>query len=270
MIFNLKDSTTWDPIVCDLMKSHLRNSYADILRKNSKIIQFRDSEEEACNLFSKLVSREVLKSEIKNELCDNFKEILTYHACRPIRTEDYYEKGILPLSPSKIQKQFRDYFSSMVSEKDIDTAITKTSVNTRAGVVHVVLDDRIFINCSGHYLIYGSEYLNCLTIHLPGASENHRDNLKKIGRTTIFICKLPFSSVTSFAYLVSSMMADHFFRVAHDRDDVTVIEYTISLKKPIPPDFVVDHYYPKRITDPFKRRAIWNDESMEYDYANKI
>ena len=60
------------------------------------------------------------------------------------------------------------------------------------------------------------------------------------------------------------MMADHFFGIAHDRDDVTFIDYTILLKDPIPPDSIINHYCPKRIKDPYKYR-VWNDEAMRYE-----
>lgn len=171
----------------------------------------------------------------------------------------------MPLSPIEIQQQFRDYFSFYASDEDIDTAIAAVSIKTRDGFVHAALDDRDFIEKCGHYLIYGSEYLNCLSINLPSASEHTRDILKKIGKATVFVCRLPFSEVTDLNYLVPLLMADHFFRIAYDRNEVNRIDYTITLQKTIPVGAIVRHYYPIRIKDPFKHYAVWNDEIMEYE-----
>lgn len=265
MIFDLKDATIWDPIVGKGIRTILGNSYSDILKKNSGKIRYRDSDSEACNLFSEHASRARILEEVTKEINNHFKEVLSYHACRPKRVDDYYENGILPLSPIETQKQFRNYFSAYVSHKDIDTAIAAVSLDTIEGVVHAALDDRIFVDSCGHYLIYGSEYQNSLSIHLPGASEHTRDILKKIGKATVFVCRLPFSTVTDLEYLVPFMIADHFFRIAHNRNEVNIIDYTITLNEAIPPDAIVRHYCPIRIKDSFKNRAVWNDEIMEYE-----
>lgn len=169
----------------------------------------------------------------------------------------------------EVQQQFRENFSLYASHEDIDTAITAVSIETRDGVVHAVLDDRDFEETCGHYLIYGGEYQNCLVLHLPGASERMRDILKKIGKATVFVCRLPFSEVTGLERLVPFMMADHFFRIAHNRNEVNTIDYTITRKSTIPPDSILRHYNPIRIKDPYNNFAVWNDEIMEYERAQQ-
>ena len=114
-------------------------------------------------------------------------------------------------------------------------------------------------------MIYGGEYQNCLAIRLPGTSEHTRDKLKQFGNATIFVCRLPFSYVTDLEYLASSMIADHCFRIAHNREDVCEIDYTITLEETISPDAIVRHYCPTRIKDPYKGYAVWNDIKMEYE-----
>jgi hypothetical protein len=269
MIFDLKDAATWDPVVRKILTSILGSSYPDTLKKNADRILYKDCDSDACDLFSDYANRDTLRAKVTKEICRNFKEVLTYHGCRPNRVEDYYEKGIVPLCPREIQNQFRDYFSAFFSHQDIDKAIAAVSLETRDGVVHVTLDDRDFVDGCGHYLIYGGEYQNCLAIHLPGASEHTRDILKELGKATILVCRLPFSVVNDLEYLVPFLMADHFFRIAHDRNDVNIIDYTIFLKEPIPPNAIVRHYRPVRIRDPYKNRAIWNDEIMEYEYIQQ-
>jgi hypothetical protein len=110
----------------------------------------------------------------------------------------------------------------------------------------------VFVESGGHYLIYGSEYHQALVVHLPGASEYTRDILKKFGRATIFICRLLFSEIYDLQHLASRMIADHFYRIAHNLQDVSAIDYTLTLRRKIPPSSIVRHYCPAKIKDPFK------------------
>ena len=63
------------------------------------------------------------------------------------------------------------------------------------------------------------------------------------------------------------MLADHFFRLAHDNEEVTTLDFTIFMSEKISPDFIISHYHPSKIVDHFKRNIVWDDEKMEYDYS---
>jgi hypothetical protein len=269
MILDYKNAKTWDPIINNILAELLGVTYPGTIKKNAEKILYRDSDSEACSLFDH-TSRDCIRDVVIKELGRNFEEVLVYHACRPIRVDDYYKKGIMPLSPADAQNQFRNRFSSYSSQSDIDQAIAAIALDTRRGIVHACLDDRGFVNKCGHYLIYGGEYQNCLAIHLPGASEYTRDILKQFGNATVFVCRLPFSHVTDLEYLASSMIADHCFRLAHDSEDVCEINYTVFIKEAVPPDAIVRHYYPNRIRDPYKNFMVWNDKSMEYESAQRF
>lgn len=265
MLLDFKDVKSWDFIVAKTLCNLLGNSYSNIIKDNAELVQDRDSCEEIGSLFENCASLDEMREEVMAGFLHCFKDVVVYHACRPKRVDDYYNRGIVPLSSNKAQKQFRDNFCAYFSEKDIDTAIALVSLNTREGVVYASLDDRTFIDLCGHYLIYGSEYQNCLTINLPGASESTRDILKMIGIATVFVCRLPFSSLKDLNSLASSMISDHFFRIAHNQEKVTTIDHAIILNEIIPPACIVRHYYPIRIKDPFKGFSIWNDEMMRYE-----
>lgn len=265
MNFDLKTPSTWDQVVRRGLQSVLGPTYLDKVANNAGKIKYRDSEDEGCTLFHDIASKQQLIARVTKELTSSFTQVFTYHACRPTDINSYYNNGILPLSLPKAQKQFREMFRQYASEEAIETAIAEASTETRDGVVHVVLDDRIFIEDCGHYLIYGGEYQNCLVISLPGASEYTRDLLKKSGRATVFVCLLPFSKLRKdLKHLVPLLLADHFYRVAHGRKDVNLIDFTLFMKRKIPSRAIVKHYSPVRIRDPFKR-LVWNDEAMEYE-----
>ncbi len=243
----------------------LGRTYAKILRTNADTIEYVDSDAEGCALFSNSASRDHLRARIIDDITRYFDEIFVYHACRTIDPASYYEKGILPLSLAESQSLFRDRFSSYVSQADIDAAIAATSTETIVGVTHAIIDDRCFVESGGHYLIYGSEYHQALLVRLPGASEYTRDILKKFGRATILTCRLAFSEVYGLEHLAARMIADHFYRIAHNLQDVSTIDFSITLRRKIPATSIVRHYCPTRIKDPFKGFVVWNDQQNKYE-----
>lgn len=265
MNFNLKDETSWEPIVRKKLNEILGSSYFRTIKEHADKIKYRDSEEEACNLFSHIIPTEEIVINLMQEFCKCFRTVTAYHACRAERVSSYYENGIIPLSPFEAQAQFRELFKSVASPEDIDNAIASVSTETRAGAVYTVLDDRVFYESSGHYLIYGGEYLYCLAIHLPGYRKNG-EILKNKGKATVIICELPFSLIPGLEELTRFILADHFFRIAHKRDDVFISHFGIPFfSGKIHPKFVVNHYHLTRISDPFFHGSVWNDEQLIYE-----
>jgi len=264
MILDWKEATTWDAIVKKGLTKCLGKFYAKTLKTNADSIAYVDCVDDGCALFSR-AGRDAQIACVIEELKRCFDEIFVYHACRTNEPTSYYEKGILPLSLIGSQMQFRDRFKSYVSPVDIDTAITAVSTETINDATHAIIDDRCFLQSSGHYLIYGSEYQQSLVVHLPGANEYTRDILKKFGRATIFVCCLPFSEIYALEHLASRMLADHFYRLAHNIQDVSIIDYSVTLRRKISPLSIVRHYCPARIPDPCKGFAIWNDEQNKYE-----
>lgn len=242
MILNLKDETSWEPLVRKTLNEILGPSYASIVIGNPDKIKYRDSEEEACNLFSHEISRDDLVEAVMQKVSKNFTEVIAYHGCRPEAVCNYYENGIMPLSPLEAQSKFRNLFSDYASLDEINKAIDFVSINTREGMVYTVLDDRVFYESSGHYLIYGGEYMYCLAVHLPGNREINGDILKKQGKATVFACKLPFLLMPDREELTRFMLSDHFFRIAHTRDEVFISHFGIVLNGKIHPKFIINHY----------------------------
>lgn len=265
-IFDWKDLTTWDALVKKGLTKCIGKSYAKTLKANAKSIEYVDSEDDGCALFSSYASRDSQIACVIEAVERHFDEILVYHACRTNEPSRYYEKGIVPLSLIEAQTLFRERFKSYVRPADIDTAITSVSTDTIDGVTHAIIDDRCFLESGGgHYLIYGSEYQQALVVCLPGSNEYRRDILKKFGRATIFICRLPFSEIYALEHFVSRMLADHFYRVAHNIQEVSTFDYTVTLRRKISPSSIVRHYNPTRILDPCKGFVIWNEEQYIYE-----
>lgn len=129
-ILDWKDAKNWDPAVKRGLTKCLGTSYAKTLKTNADSIEYVDCEDDGCALFSDRASRDRQIACVVRELTHYFDEIIVYHACRTNEPASYYAKGILPLSLTEAQAQFRDRFKSYASPADIDTAITAVSTET--------------------------------------------------------------------------------------------------------------------------------------------
>ena len=58
--------------------------------------------------------------------------------------------------------------------------------------IYSLLETTEFFDTSTHYLIYGSEFINALAMHL-----GCRDRLKEIGKPMIVACNVPISDISA-------------------------------------------------------------------------
>lgn len=153
-----------------------------------------------------------------------YKYILTFHASRPVQNKSYYENGIQKVSAIELNKKFRSLFLNddhpEVTKQHIQDAINKMSNFHFPNGLYVSLDDREFLKYSGHYLIYGSEYITGLAANLDTNKPiDYRKYLRSIGKPTIFIIKLPIGMVDDvyLRCLYSSLIRSWIFNYANKR-----------------------------------------------------
>ena len=270
MLLDWKKRESWENVITSALSENLGKDYAEIIKANAKKIQCRDDHEDVCDLFAnKTNSDDIIKSVIK-QLKDSITTVQAYHACRTKDVDSYYQNGLIPLNLRNIQKLFLEIFckpGGVFSREEAETAILAVSTETIENVTHIMLDDRFFIERCGHYLIYGSEYLNCLSVYLPGGGEHTRDVLKNLGRATVFTCQVPFVWIkaSGLLSLASRMIAEHAYCLAHNKADVIRLNLTITVSGKIPPEMICSHHHPERICDPYKQRRIWNDTKLFYE-----
>ncbi|QYY34933.1 hypothetical protein [Ruficoccus sp. ZRK36] len=238
-----------------------------MLKRAKRKIVYRDCDLESLKVLKCSNIRELIIAELVNDLEDCFNEVVVYHACRTDDVDSYYKKGVVPLSLVQAQDKLRAVFSDVASESDFIKAIEKIKTTYREGYVYASLDPRhIQANC-GHYLIYGSEYLGCLSTNLPRSIlKEPRDRLKETGKAAFIKCIVSIHILSDLECLASAMIADHCYRIAHEREDVHPIRYCIATKSCIPSDCVIGHIFPAKIWDPYKQRC-WDDVNLKYDYT---
>ncbi|SCB36676.1 hypothetical protein [Rhizobium hainanense] len=214
--------------------------------------------------------------EVTGEL-GNIKELTAhrlrqkYHffrAAHGTRTNDlaqFYNNGLRFLRSDEMEDRARSLFLNgklrFANEERLQLAIrendARKTTGGREGRLYFCADERNLLTrsgSSGHYLVYGSEYLYCLGIRL-GSSWEAKRILKEIGRPTMFICDIPMSQIRDytlqeFAGLVLEFL---FCELVKDLQAYALSPGAgsgFSLPSDLSPDYIVGHYHPDTVHDP--------------------
>lgn len=198
--------------------------------------------------------------ELASQLRRQYDCFVAYHACRPIDTTSYYQNGLRLADHTALLNDalriFGDGNFSEISREDVveSARAMPSSSNAR---LYVALDDRHIVSWCGHYLLYGSEYITGIAAGLTRLNGfDYRQHLKSSGRPTMFELHLPLSWIGGDCLAeLSSVMARRvlFDEIAYEED------FTMTLHRPVPPEFIISHYHPPIIRDPLTR-GIYRDE----------
>ena len=146
-----------------------------------------------------------------------------------------------------------------ISDEDMNAAIDSMADSYgRFGQVYFGLDDRFLIEHCGHYLIYGSEYLQSLCGHLR--ARIHYDlgfQLKQVGIPTIFQVKISVSQFEN--HELNALASDAFpawaYCIAHNKQEPGLLDFAIMVGHALQPKYILSHYHPEAIPDPSYGRS---------------
>lgn len=195
------------------------------------------------------------------------REFRVFRAAHGTRTNDlarFYKVGLRRLQAEEVEDRGRKLFLSGqfedATEQRLQAAIDELGArNTnggRGGKLYFCADERSLITqmgSSGHYLVYGSEYLYCLGMRVVSAFEAKR-TLKAIGRPTMFVCDIPmplmqFHTLREFG----GMVMEYLFCDLIDDPDCHALSpgagSALSLIKDLPAEHIVGHYHPESVYD---------------------
>lgn len=166
-----------------------------------------------------------------------YTHIRAYHACRPVSIQNYLTNGIIPYTKQEAMADAIRKLKSKKSEKEIIDEFEKqwNESDVKNPRVWLELNKEILINESGHYLIYGSEFLNALAMWL-----GCREQLKNVGIPTIFCCDIPLENI-------SETWLDDIERTINDNmiDDISIYVSKVQ------PGNIIGYEHPSRINDPY-------------------
>lgn len=118
----------------------------------------------------------------------DYTHIRAYHACRPVSIQKYLINGIQVIDRAQLLKESLLRIKlDFIDEKEIKKKFNESW--KELGDIHkrvwLQINKKELLTYSGHYLIYGSEFINALATELGCKS-----SLKKVGIPTIFHCDI--------------------------------------------------------------------------------
>lgn len=169
----------------------------------------------------------------------DYTHIRAYHACRPLSIQEYLDKGIIPYTKSAAIKDAMNRLGIKRYEELVKEKFNKIWGESEASKLRVwlSLDKETLLTCSGHYLIYGSEFLNTLAMQT-----GCREHLKDVGMPTIFYCNIPIEDISK-DWLVDVERAINEW--TYD-DDISV--YVSQVKA----ENIIGLEHPERIANPYE------------------
>jgi|GEM_PF-704549 len=126
-------------------------------------------------------------------LSKEYTHIRGYHGCRPLDVETYYLNGIKPLTKNDmLLETLHRLKGTYIDDKKIRNAFEKrwqSELSSEEGIWFTVSTEEL-LN-SGHYMIYGSEFIQAVAADLLS-----HDLLKNHGIPTIFSIDIPLSNIS--------------------------------------------------------------------------
>lgn len=196
------------------------------------------------------------------------REFRAFRAAHGTRTDDlaqFYESGLRLLRAEDVEEKARELFLDgkfkYATEERLQAAIDELGARDvmggRGGKLYLCADERSLFTRSGgsgHYLVYGSEYLYCLGMRVVSTLHTKRI-LKAIGRPTMFVCDIPmelmqFHTLQEFG----GMIIEYLFCDLLGDPDCHALSpgggSALSLIKDLPSEHIVGHYHPASVYDP--------------------
>ena len=264
--FIWKDLNSWDNFIRGLMPLRISEKIITELQKKRALFRYTDDPEPFENVYSVFSDFASLGGRFVSTFSANFEFVRMFHCCRPLQVEPYYTQGIRVLMSSEAEKQFKDRFLNnpkfpRISESHIDAATDSMADSyTRFGQVYFGLDDRFLIQHCGHYLIYGSEYIQSLA-NFVGRKLGYdlKSQVRQAGKPTVFEVNIPVCQfeIEELGALAEEALPAWAHCMAHSEKQPGQIDFAITMDQTLPAKNIVGHYHPEEVPDPFRGRSIY-------------
>lgn len=206
-----------------------------------------------------------MKTLMAERLSAEYRAFRAGHGTRTDDVGQFYGEGLRLLRADDAEARARalwlDGQFPHATEAKLQAAIAdidaRGQAGGREGRLYFAADERTLITRpggSGHYLVYGGEYLFCLGIRLVGRWET-KQVLKTVGRPTMFVCDIPMSmlrdsTIRDFGGSILEFLFSELVEGMEARALSPGAGSTLSLTCDLPPEHIVGHYHPLTIYDP--------------------
>jgi hypothetical protein len=199
-------------------------------------------------------------------IADNlyFSMVRVYHGCRTLDAGSYHLEGIRLNDPTVLTGDLIQLVAANEGlaylRPNIVRRIAEFDDRDRdTGKLHVALDDRTLINQAGHYLLYGSEWMQSIL-----GFEAHRAILQW-GSPTIIQAHLPLSmSCSATRTELARALLQEWTRIRVNRPKWTPErDFTFTLNVPVPAEMIVGHEHPACIRDPLHKNEKRRNDRLD-------
>ena len=213
---------------------------------------------------SKRVHRPALVHDVASDLSVHYEGFVGYHGCRPRDVASYYREG-LRCHDDRTLEECRATVREITGlpSEEVEAAIRAIDRRHDAGCAYLTLDPRELLQCSSHYLIYGSEFTMAVLTELTRRGRpNWQYRLRERGRPTLLRCHIPFRLVEEryIREIAESLVAECLHLRWRVVSDAPSRDHGVILHQNVPRRCVVGHDHPERLPD-------WHDGGRVYTFA---
>lgn len=179
-------------------------------------------------------------------------KLRTFHGCRVADAGVFHREGLRRNDPAELEALAR----RLVAEDDdlawmrpkIEAMIAEFDDRERdTGRLYVCADERPQLDHNGHYLLFGSEWLQCLL------GWGAHGALKRYGKPTVVEVDLPFDWASKGTRReFARHLLQEWTRVFLVGETFSpALDFSVILRRDIPAEMVVGHSHPRVLKNPF-------------------
>jgi hypothetical protein len=193
-----------------------------------------------------------------------YEFFIAYHGTRSADIESYYTFGLRSADYEELNRKAKTMLTTseypQITDALFEAAVAKAS-KLHDKNLFLLIDYR---ELSGHYMIYGSEYICGIAATMTRAVEiDCRQLLKRFGIPTLLRIALPREMIPEeqlydFAGHIREYIWDERKRSAPPQ-----IDWSFQIQDGIPGERLIDHVHPERIEDP-------HFQNYPYTYKNNF
>jgi hypothetical protein len=242
-----EEPATWMPLVREILICRLRPGNL-VYRWKQMLDRMDVDDPDWLRLLTS--GLEVPLDTVEEELTSILESCIVrgYHACRPHDFADYLAGGIRALDSLELTQLLHNAVEQLnipdLREEILALGRARLSQHTNS-IVYFVLDQRHLLRYSGHYLIYGSEWL-CSVFG------KHRALLREHGVPTLLDVAFPLSSTSASdrRQLARHLLHEWTRLSIMDLQQSRVVDFSFAVRERIPAEMIVGHIHPSSINDP--------------------
>ena len=258
-----EDSSTWMPKLNTFLRGRLKKGHLDRWHAHDFSNLYDDDSEWTDILAGEL--KDGLER-IEADLADwlSAKVVRLVHGCRPVSLASYMQHGIRAYVPCTFQKTLEEWLMKKGVAPHRHAIMDRAESLSDRGddpSVFLALDERDLLRRSGHYVVYGSEWLTSVL------GSSCRGLLKRVGVPTLLYVKWPLASASQAERLQFSrrLLREWIRLTCLSAAAPSFADFTFVAAGGVSAGLIQGHWHPSAIVDPLEGFRRYRNRRRECD-----